>query len=167
MAATDYKPSTIEAQRQGIVKALDPEDGAYRLEIDEFVQNGHLLNLFLLALESLQNNDVLTKVKNYWKNVSSDEEKKKFEEDLSNNERYWWSYFVISSDLPLCPCGDRQPLTEMHIRHPWFSKATVEPQTCYQRRRLLLSAWNKNLSKLASPLRDDVRGMLYPNALAT
>ena len=52
-------PSTIEAQRRGLVKALDPQENAYRLEIDEFVQDTPVLNLFLLALEALQDNRVL------------------------------------------------------------------------------------------------------------
>ncbi|KAL9612930.1 MAG: hypothetical protein Q9167_002513 [Letrouitia subvulpina] len=111
MAATDREPSTIKAQAQGIVKALDPEPGAYRLELDEFVQNEPALNLFLLALESLQNNDVITKVKNDWKNANTDDEKKKWEKELSNNERYWWSYFSLASihGLP------KQPWRHKHV----------------------------------------------------
>lgn len=74
-------PSTIEAQKGGIVKALDPQENAYRLEIDEFVQDTPMLNLFLLALEALQDNSVL----------------KPTEHDSKEAwEKYWWSYYCIA-----------------------------------------------------------------------
>ena len=94
MTEDDYKPSTLEAQKQGIVKPLDPEPLAYRLEIDEFVQNGPALNLFLLALEALQNNDIVAATKKDWKNADLDDVT--WLEELSNKEEYWWSYFGIA-----------------------------------------------------------------------
>ena len=74
-------PKTIQAQQDGIVRALDPQENAYRLEIDEFVQNKQMLNLFLLALEALQDNTVLKPSTNAG------------EEDW---EKYWWSYYSIA-----------------------------------------------------------------------
>ena len=102
MTTAAYEPSTIEAQAKGIVKALDPEPGAYRLEIDEFVQDGPSLTLFLLALENLQNNEVIANLKNDWKNTSFDdaEDEEKWIQKLSNNEKYWWSFFAIASKMP-------------------------------------------------------------------
>ena len=96
MAGDDYNPSTLDAQAKGIVKPLDPEPLAYRLEIDEFVQNGPALNLFLLALEALQDNDVITKVKDAWKNKTISQNDW-LEQELANKEKYWWSYFAIAS----------------------------------------------------------------------
>lgn len=74
-------PSTIQAQKDGFVKPLDPQENAFRLEIDEFVQNRPLLNVFLLALEALQDNKVLKPGPNAT------------EEDW---EKYWWSFYSIA-----------------------------------------------------------------------
>lgn len=100
MADTDYIPSTIEAQAQGIVKPLDPQPNAYRLEIDEFVLNGPALNLFLLALEELQKNELLAKLKDEWRNMDRDSDaKQKWKRYLSDLEKYWWSYFAIAGTM--------------------------------------------------------------------
>ena len=81
------KPSTIEAQKLGIVKPLDPQPGAFRLEIDEFVQKPDVLNLFLLALESLQDNEQLKKFKELGDDATD-----------KDKEKYWWSFFSIGGD---------------------------------------------------------------------
>ena len=77
-------PRTVQAQKEGRVQSLDPQPDAYRLEIDEFVQNDKMLNLFLLALEALQNNAVLV--------LGANPTEKQVEE-------YWWSYFSIAGKL--------------------------------------------------------------------
>ena len=74
-------PSTVEAQKGGIVKALDPHENVYRLEIDEFVQDTPMLNLFLLALEALQDNRHLKPGPNATK---------------VEWEHYWWSFYCIA-----------------------------------------------------------------------
>ena len=79
-------PSTIEAQKGGIVKALDPQENVYRLEIDEFVQDTPVLNIFLLALEALQDNSVL--------NPNENDNKEAW-------EKYWWSYYCIAGKILL------------------------------------------------------------------
>ena len=81
-------PKSIDAQRNGIVRALDPQPEAYRLEIDEFVQDKFRLNVFLLALEALQNNSVLKLGPN------------PTEKELQD---YWWSFYSIAGRDPQCP----------------------------------------------------------------
>ena len=75
------KPRTIVAQENGIVSSPDPHPEAFRLEIDEFVQDKYRLNLFLLALEALQDNSVL-------KPGSKATDKQ--------NQDYWWSFYSIA-----------------------------------------------------------------------
>lgn len=77
-------PETIRAQKSGIIRKLDPQENVYRLEIDEFIQNKPMTNLFLLALEALQDNRVL--YQRHTKEAPSPE-------DL---EKYWWSFYTIA-----------------------------------------------------------------------
>ena len=75
-------PSTIQAQKEGRVQALDPQKNVYRLEIDEFVQDKPMLNLFLLALEALQSSEFLKPGPN-----ATEKEW----------ENYYWSYYSLAS----------------------------------------------------------------------
>ena len=151
-------PSTIEAQANGIVKPLDPVDGAYRLEIDEFVQNGPLLNLFLLALEALQDNKVITDLKEKWKNFDhyNKEAKEKFNKQFIDNEEYWWSFFSIAGE-PLNASITVRFSSCLRDSRP--SHTILGTQTSSQRskrpskRCFLLSAWESVVSYLASPIR--------------
>lgn len=81
-------PETIQAQKSGIVRMLDPQENVYRLEIDEFVKNEPMMNLFLLALEALQDNRAV--------HTRSTKEATTPEE----LEKYWWSFYTIAGESP-------------------------------------------------------------------
>lgn len=79
-------PETIRAQKSGIVRTLDPQENIYRLEIDEFIQNRPMTNLFLLALEALQDNRVLY------------QEPAGEAPSPEDQEKYWWSFYTIAGE---------------------------------------------------------------------
>lgn len=147
MTGEDYKPSTLEAQAKGIVKPLDSEPLAYRLEIDEFVQNGPALNLFLLALEALQDNDIITKVKNAWKNKTIPQDRW-LEKELANKEEYWWSYFAIASRFGkvqgLNPRADVRLCIHGLPKQPWIHKHYNNDDAYYcQHGKRVFPSWHR------------------------
>lgn len=75
MASTQEVP-TEQAQDGNIVLALAPRSGikAYRMEIDEFIQDNAMTNLYLLAMDAMYKNSLTNK-------------------DGSAN---WWSYYSLS-----------------------------------------------------------------------
>ena len=60
------------AQEQNYVKFIAPSDTRWRVEIDEFLGDNELTNLFLLALAEMYKEDstVSGKNENWWTNYS-------------------------------------------------------------------------------------------------
>jgi hypothetical protein len=69
-----------EAQSKNIVAAMVPETSKARVEIDEFVGDNAMTNLYLLALEALQQEDVNKSV-------------------AKQNEEDWWTFYSLSGQL--------------------------------------------------------------------
>lgn len=58
--ATTIKVQTIEAQKNNVVLPVPFQPKSWRVEIDEFLADTRMTNLFLLALEQMQNDGLGT-----------------------------------------------------------------------------------------------------------
>jgi hypothetical protein len=68
-----------EAQSKNIVAAMVPESAKARVEIDEFVGDNAMTNLYLLALEALQQEDV--------------------NKSVAKHNEDWWTFYSLSGQL--------------------------------------------------------------------
>ena len=74
------KAKTIEAQEKNVVLPIPVQPTAWRVEIDEFLADTKMTNLFLLALQKMQTDGIGT---------------------LENGKVDWWTYHNLSSMSPL------------------------------------------------------------------
>jgi hypothetical protein len=81
------KPKTIEAQEKNVILPIPVLPTAWRVEIDEFLADTKMTNLFLLALQKMQTDGLGT---------------------LENGKVDWWTYHNLSGVSPffiwLCKC---------------------------------------------------------------
>jgi len=68
-----------EAQAKNFVAAIVPESSKIRVEIEEFISDNELTNLYLLALEALQKEDATKSV-------------------AKKNED-WWTFYSLSGKM--------------------------------------------------------------------
>lgn len=72
-------PHIKEAQAMNFVAAMVPEASKARVEIEEFIGNNEMTNLYLLALEALQKEDATKSV-------------------AKKNED-WWTFYSLSGEM--------------------------------------------------------------------
>ena len=104
MATLTAVDPALEAQNKNVIFPLPrPKDGlkAYRLEIDEFLADNAMTNLFLLALSTMQENSLKVP---------------------KTDEMNWWSFYSIAGMITGV-LGPRAMLTI--ISHPWSSQGRL------------------------------------------
>ena len=92
-----------EAQRNNHVAAIAPDPTRVRVEIDEFLDDNAMTNLFLLALAEMQKEDP-TKRK-------------------ANGNEDWWTFYSLSGILVLSLLLASWLIP---LRHPWPARRVVE-----------------------------------------
>ena len=73
------------AQNQRFFSAIVPDALRIRMEIDEFVQDDAMTNLFLLALAEMQQEDP--------------------EKDSTKHPEDWWTFYSLSGPILQLRCG--------------------------------------------------------------
>ena len=144
--------SLQNAQAQNYVAAMVPENAKARVEIEEFLGDNDMTNLFLLALLEMQKEDPEKKTK--------------------KNSQDWWSFYSLSGTWFNILIWFHSLILVQ--RHSWLTAGAMERCSEWQRAQQggrslkgprLLYTWLYCVSNMAPRLHIDVRGK-RANALA-
>ena len=149
---------TMEEQKNNIVLPVSTQPTAWRVEIDEFLADTKMTNLFLLALDKMQQAGLGMR--------GAEELQRKQENVLSPLEDKdkvdWWTFYNLAGKSTLLWLYIHDLTSH---RYPWLSQGGLAwrwTQTASRVQakglRTLLQAWLNCISNLASCLYLSIRG---------